>query len=171
VCEVHGARLPVVKAAAKRRLAADEVARTIAQAYGNHVPPVDPGEALLQLVAWKHAEVVYLRSKVAELTEWNITWGLTKTTTGGENAGDTEEAKPNLWWTMLQQAQDQLATYAATALKAGVDERRVRIAEQQGDLVVAVIRRILDDLHLTDEQAALVPVVVPKHFRLIQEAV
>jgi hypothetical protein len=68
---------------------------------------------------------------------------------------------------MLQQASDRLASYAAAALKAGVEERRVRLAEQQGALVAQAIRNILDALHLTPAQLELVPTVVPAQLRLI----
>ena len=53
------------------------------------------------------------------------------------------------------------------AIKAGVEERRVRLAESQGELVAGVIRAILSDLGLTVEQQALVGEVVPRHLRLL----
>jgi hypothetical protein len=71
---------------------------------------------------------------------------------------------------MLTDAQDRLAKYAAAALKAGVEERRVKLAEDQGALVARVIRSILDQLNLTSDQQALVPEVVPAQLRLLTAA-
>jgi hypothetical protein len=68
---------------------------------------------------------------------------------------------------MLVQAQDKLADYATAALKAGVEERRVRLAENQGALVAQAIRQVLDQLNLTPTQQELVPTVVPAALRLI----
>jgi hypothetical protein len=51
------------------------------------------------------------------------------------------------------------------AIRAGIEERRVRLAEQQGALVADVIRKILGDLELTPEQAAKAGEVVPIRLR------
>jgi hypothetical protein len=66
---------------------------------------------------------------------------------------------------MLERSSDRLATYAAAALKAGVEERRVRLAEAQGAAVAAAIRSILDQLQLTPTQQGLVPTIVPTVLR------
>jgi hypothetical protein len=51
------------------------------------------------------------------------------------------------------------------AISAGIEERRVKLAEAQGALLNDVIRRILARLDLTGEQSALLPVVVPEELR------
>ncbi len=79
----------------------------------------------------------------------------------------TQEAVPSIWYTLYSRERDHLVKVAAAAIKAGVEERKVRLAEQQGDLVALVIRRILTDLHLTPQQIDLVPTVVPMHLRAI----
>ena len=43
----------------------------------------------------------------------------------------------------------------------------MKLAEQQGILVAAVVRRILTRLNLTDDQLALVPTVVPEELRTL----
>ncbi len=106
-CLSHGAAAPQTRAAAAARVEEQraEVAlrRGLAAAYGEHVPDVDPAEAMLRAVSWKHAEVLALRAKVAELDDRERVWGLTKTTTV-EEGSDTQGAKPNLWWTVLRTA-------------------------------------------------------------------
>jgi hypothetical protein len=94
-------------------------------------------------------------------------WGVTKKKTGGEDFGTTEEAVPNIWLKLYQAERAHLVSVCAQAIKAGIEERRIRLAESQGELVAHAIRAILADLGLSAEQQALVPEVVPRHLRLI----
>ncbi len=72
---------------------------------------------------------------------------------------------------LWQRERTHLRKLCEAAIRAGVEERRVRLAEKDGARVVAVIRGILDDLHLTAEQLAKVPHVVPARLRsLLEEA-
>ena len=50
-------------------------------------------------------------------------------------------------------------------IAAGVEERRVKLAEAQGSLLNDVIRRILARLSLSPDQSALLPLVVPEELR------
>lgn len=65
---------------------------------------------------------------------------------------------------------DRCANFATKAIAAGLAERQVRLAEQQGILIVATIRSILTDLNLTPEQQTLVGEVVPRHLRALTGA-
>ena len=168
VCASHGGKSPQVKAAAARRLAEQEAAKA-ARLFAAPVD-IDPARALVELVQWTAGEVAYWREQVRALADGNpdaLTWGITREKQGGEDHGTTLEAKPNVAYLMLTDAQDRLAKYAAAALKAGVEERRVKLAEDQGALVAQVIRSILDQLNLTSEQQARVPEVVPAQLRLL----
>jgi hypothetical protein len=55
---------------------------------------------------------------------------------------------------------ERCANFAAKAVAAGLNERIVRVAEAQGQLLADVIKAILDRLDLTPEQQKLAPVVV-----------
>src|SRR5690625_228354 len=168
VCRSHGGAAPRVKAAAARRRAQAEAAKALAL-FGAP-KDVEPSQALLDLVHWTAGEVEYWREQVRALAEQDpaaLTWGKTREKTGGQDVGDTYEAKPHVAYVMLYAAQDRLAQYATAALKAGVEERRVRLAESQGSLVADVIRRILDALGLDERQRELVPQVVPAQLRLL----
>lgn len=169
VCGAHGGKSVAAKAAAGRRVTEAKASRQLADAlrdaYGDHVPQVDPADAMLHAVSWKYAEVRALRAYVAELDPTERVWGVTKEKTGGDDAGTTEEARPNIWWQMLRTAEDQLVKYAAAARAAGCDERRVRLAEGQGQLVAGVIRAVLARLNLSDQQRALIGTVVPEELR------
>lgn len=165
VCYLHGGSARQVKAAAADRIAhataTAEAARFAART------DIHPAEALIELVHYQAGIVTYWRTRVEDVTDQDLTWGTTKTKTGGDDHGTTQEAKPHIAYTLLVEAQDKLATYAAAALKAGVDERRVRLAETQGAAVAHAIRAILDALNLTPDQQALVPTIVPAQLRAL----
>jgi hypothetical protein len=57
---------------------------------------------------------------------------------------------------------------SAVLLQHGVDELALQIEQQAVTDLVSVIRGILDDLHLTAEQQARVPEVVPSRLRALQ---
>jgi hypothetical protein len=162
-CRLHGGASPNAIAKAAERLADQAAARELARIGRKR--DVHPAEALLELVQWQAGLVDYWRAEVADLEAEDLTWGKTREKVGGDDRGTTYEAAPHIAYTLLVQAQDKLADYASRALKAGVEERRVRVAEQTGQLVAEVIRAILSELNLTSEQQHLVGEVVPKHLR------
>ena len=174
VCRFHGGAAKQVKAAAARALALEEAQRQAALFGAPR--DVDPSQALLDLVHWSAGEVEFWRGKVRELAATDqraLTWGETKVEQGTDKGQPkdvtTSEGKPHVYYMMLYAAQDRLAQYATAALRAGVEERRVRLAEQQGDLVATAIRRILTALELSPAQEALVTKIVPRELRAITE--
>ncbi|HET7398979.1 MAG TPA: HGGxSTG domain-containing protein [Intrasporangium sp.] len=169
-CANHGGKSPKAQAKARERLAVQAAEREVARLGARR--DIHPAEALLELVHWTAGEVDYWRARVVDLADTNedaLTWGRSSETDkgSGEFPGTetTSEAAPNIAYRMLTDASNRLAAYAAAALKAGVDERRVRLAESQGQLVAEVIRGILADLQLTPEQQTLVGTVVPTRLR------
>ena len=58
---------------------------------------------------------------------------------------------------------DRSAKHAKLALDAGIEERKVRIAEAQGELLASVIKAILGDLDLNKKQQADAPAIVRRH--------
>ena len=169
VCKWHGGNSPRAQAAATQRLATIAAAEQVAR-LGVRVT-IHPAEALIDLVHWTAGEVAYWRGIVVELEQQGghkaLTWGVTKEKSGGDDFDTTQEAKPHIAYVMLRDASDRLASYAGAALKAGVDERRVKLAEQHGALVADVIKGVLAALNLTPEQQALVPTIVPQQLRLL----
>ena len=165
-CRMHGGASPRAQAAAERRLAEAAATRELTR-LGVTRRDIHPAEALIELVQFTAGEVDFWRTRVSELDEDAFTWGVTREKSGGDDHGTTKEAKPNIAYVMLERASDRLASYAAAALKAGVEERRVRLAESQGALVAQAVRQILDQLHLTPTQLELVPTVVPAALRTI----
>lgn len=177
VCAYHGANTPQARAAAEARLAEQEATKQV-KTLGLALD-ITPTDALLQEVQWTAGHVQWLREKVQEIDEHELVWGKTRVKEGGEDRGVTEEAKPNVWLALYQSERDHLVKVCSAALRAGVEERKVRLAESQGDLVVAVIRRILDGLlaalltaGLSDERlnaawTTAVADIVPRELRAI----
>jgi len=178
VCVAHGGRAPQVKAAAARRQEEESARRQAARLGLSR--EVAPGEALLEEVRRCAGLVDFFEQRVVELHDKDeqlegpksaLVWGVTEETeiTGGPMHGSTSksEAAPSVWYVLWTQERDRLVKASTAALKAGVEERRVRLAEQQGALVAAVIRRVLERLGLTVEQQALVGTVVPEELRAL----
>ena len=168
VCRHHGGNAPQVQRKAAENLAA-EAARRAAQTLA---VPIDttPEQALIDEVKRAAGMVAFYQARIEEVDEADrdaLVWGMTKHDTSGEFPGPTYEATPNTWLQLWNQERDRLVRVSAAAIKAGIEERRVKLAEQEGALVAAVIRRILDSLNLTPEQSALVPVIVPKELRAL----
>ncbi len=145
VCATHGGSAPQVQRKAAERLAQMEQARTV-ELWGGRLD-VNPAEALLELVQTKAAEVAYWRYRTSLLVDAESglpLWGVTKTKTGGDDYGTTEEARPPVEYTMLQAAERDLASYSAAALRAGVEQVMVQVAQVQASQVLDLVNRVLD---------------------------
>lgn len=173
-CRLHGGNTP----SHRRRAERAEAERAVAT-YGLPVE-VDPREALLQEVHRTAGHVAWLGQLVAEL-EHGGTGYRQETVIDGEEereiyvplsglkqlSRDGKFEKPAVWLEIYQQERRHLREVCRDAVNAGVAERAVQLAEQQGAALAGAIRAILADLSLTPEQMALVPAVVPKHLRAV----
>lgn len=173
---------------AKQRLA-EEKARKAVVTLG--LPrAVSPADALLEEVHRTAGHVEWLAQKVRELDtggegagEHALVWGTTKVVDkgSGESPGvdTTEESRPSVWYTLYAQERDRLVKVCEAALRAGVEERRVRLAESQGQLVGGLVQRVLGALfdrlvaegvapdRLREVWAAAVAEIVPREFRAL----
>lgn len=151
VCATHGGKAPQVRAAAERRLAAAEAERA-AVTFG--LPrDVDPHAALLEELHRTAGHVSWLSTLVAELDREN----LSQYTEAGR--------RPSVWVELYQTERKHLAAVATACLRAGIEERRVEIAQQQADVLVAVLRGVLADLGVADRPD--VNQVVARHLRAV----
>lgn len=173
VCGIHGGKNPRNFAAAARRISEAKAAKLVTT-YGLKIETTAT-DALLEEVQWTSGHVAWLRERVQEIAEGTLlddeesplVWGVTRKKTGGEDRGITEEAAPSIWLKLYQQERAHLVKVCTEAIRAGIEERRVKLAEQQGALVAKAINAILNDLNLTPEQAAKVPDIVPRHLRAL----
>ena len=151
VCATHGGSAPQVRAAAQARLAAREASAEAArqvESWGGRLD-VNPAEALLELVQGKAAEVAYWNWRVAGLSDGERAGLLVAETQDGvgpQGPVDTTTRKvaPHVFVVMLHKAQDQLASFSAAALRAGVDEALVRLATVQASAVVDLVRAAVE---------------------------
>lgn len=165
VCATHGGSAPQVKAAAERRLL-ERQALLAVESFG--LPrEVDPHEALLEELHRTAGAVSWLGAVVADLERGEITWGRTSVTKGGPQAGTTHAAGVNVWVQLWQAERKHLLDVAKACASAGIEERRIRLAESSGQVLAGVVRAVLDRLGLSTEQRELVSVVVPEEFRRI----
>lgn len=145
---------------------AEAKARQAVQTYGRKIETTAV-EALLDEVKWTAGHVAYLRSKVREIEEHDLVWGTIRVKEGGDDRGTTEEAAPNVWLKLYQAERAHLVKVCSEAIRAGIEERRVKLAEQQGELVAEVIRAILADLDLSAEQQERAPEIAARHLRAL----
>lgn len=162
-CKLHGGSTWTVSKGSHLRLVERRM-REQMQTYGAPLE-VSPADALLSVVHRTAGHVKWLADCIAELDPEVLTWGVTQTKSGGQDAGTTEAAEPHVLLKLYQQERDRLIKASAEAIRCGIEERRVKLAESQGALVAGVIRAILGDLGLTAEQQAMVSEVVPRRLR------
>ncbi|WP_218579043.1 hypothetical protein [Phytohabitans houttuyneae] len=172
VCIKHGGKAPQVRAAANERLG-ERRAQAAVATFG--LPrQIDPRDALLEEVYRTAGAVDWLGEKVRELDPADAVWGRTEEVdkTSGEFPGtDTKfAAAPNIWVELWQKERKHLLDVCKAAIAAGIEERKVRLAEQQGALLAGVIKGILGDLDLSPEQQQKVATVVPLHLRAVAQA-
>jgi hypothetical protein len=164
-CKLHGGSMQNHKTAAITTQARRDVVLFGARR------DIHPADALLELVQWTAGEVDYWRHRVRLLDEDALTWGVTRVKEGGDDRGTTEEAKPNVAYVMLVDASNRLEKYSTAALKAGVDERRVRLAEQQGTLLHGVLVAVLGELGHDVAPGSAAAQVILRHMAPLREAV
>ena len=171
VCQWHGAATPAAQAKAAR-IVERQAAELAAQRIGVPVQTT-PQQALLDEVQRAAGMVAYYGARVEEIANENpnrLVNGTTKIENReGFQAGRTStvETAPNVWLTLWNEERDRLARVSTAAIRAGIEERRVELAEHQGLMIAAVIRRILDRLNLDDTQRVLVGEVVPAELRAL----
>lgn len=115
----------------------------------------DPGMALLEEVHRAAGHVAWLEEKVRGLEESELVWGtvmVAQEERSGGQGGDyalvrTENRSTiNTWWELYRKEREHLSKVALAALKAGIEERRVRIAERGVDALELALTAALTDL-------------------------
>jgi hypothetical protein len=155
VCRTHGGAAPQVRAAAERRQAEAAARRVLAELSVE--PVTDPFTALMrlagQVVSWQEATAALVNE--LESVRYRA-------------ANGAEQLRAEI--SLYERSMDRAVTVLAAIAKLGIEERLVRVTEQQGALVAQVIRAILGELRLTPEQQARVPEIVPRHLRALRSA-
>lgn len=174
-CKVHGGALQSVKQAWSGRFVELQAQRQLAK-FASPVRDADPEQTLLDLVSEAAGNVAWLGRVVAELAAQDApegegspftVGGLWRRAGGGYSeggslfgpiidvdkdgtehvVGEQERAMVKLYG----QWADRLAKYAKAALDAGIEKRRVEMAERQGESIVVVINNVLVKMGLDGE--------------------
>jgi hypothetical protein len=136
---------------------------------------VDPHDALLEEIARTAGHVDFLAGVIRSMSPGALVWGVTggsATVEKGVKADKvtdstatvlTEGAGINTWLTLYHQERVHLVNVCKTAIGCGIEERRVRIAEQQGAMLASVIQAILGDLGVATDPR--VPEIVGRRLR------
>lgn len=167
VCSAHGGLTPgaLVSRANRKALARirAEAARHVT--YGRLVD-VSPAEALLEEVKWTAGHVAWLRREVQRFTPTELSWGrseeVVKGATEFEGTDVTFRAVPPVLLQEYQRERKHLVETCVAAIRSGVQERMVRLAEQEGAMLVQIFDRVFDRLGLSGRQWDLVRTVVPE---------
>jgi hypothetical protein len=153
-CGFHGGREESRFARKRRTLAKRHAEGYVERKFGD--PRwIDPGYALLEEVARSAGHVAFLEKRVNELEEsqlvWNEVMDAWETKNGGGPTGDytmrRQEARAEIskWWELYERERKHLATVSAAALKAGVEERRLRLAERAAEALDDMLGNLMRD--------------------------
>lgn len=169
VCPRHGGHAPQVIAAAERRRQARDAVLAL-ESFGVPIE-TDPQSALLDELYRTVGAVAWLGAIVAGLDRAEIGWGVTEAVdkASGEFPGTdtTRAARPNVWVSMWQAERKHLVDVSSACLKAGIEERMLRVAEGQAMALAAVISAVLGRLELSPGQQELVPGVVAEELQAV----
>lgn len=147
VCRFHGGHAPQVLAAVERRKREAELARA-AQTYGAPIG-IPAAEAMQDLIDRTYGNLRYVVAIMASLTEDDL-------------------RADSFWLERYDAERDRLAKLGKSVLDAGIAERQVRLAEDQGRQLANVLRDVLADVFgLLGEAGVSVDVLV----RIQREAV
>jgi hypothetical protein len=165
-CRLHGGASPLAEISG-----AVQLARREAVVMGSPLD-VEPHVAILECIRIAAGEVRYASEQIAALGEDDAAGAIVTTVErygGGEEngGGETRHGPPalHIWIVARHQAMDRLVDYSKVAIAAGIEERRVKLAEQQGALLAQAIRGILAELGVADRPE--VPAVVRRHLTVI----
>lgn len=156
-CRMHGGLMPNVAQHAHEQRMIEEATKTL-KMYGEPIDK-DPQEALLDLVHRTAGHVAWLGDYISKFEDAKF---LKQVTEGG--------ILPSVWIRMYQDERALLMQISKAAVAAGVAEREVRLKEEQGRLLAAVIQAILTDAEfdLTPLQRIAAPKIVRRHLLSIE---
>lgn len=139
--------------------------------------PVDihPHDAILMAMRFAVGEVLYCDAQVARLSEEELFEVPRRQTvaqmTDGHFEVIEEKRDPELisrWIRLRNGAADRAAKYAEMALRCGVEEAKVKIAEQEANLVSRYFETVLSEINLTPDQFKRVGPAMRKNLQLLE---
>jgi hypothetical protein len=154
-CKLHGGCVPH-----HRKQAMKLFAKLGVKEFGLPVN-VDPHTALLEELHRTAGIVAFYEARIRELEEGQLHGPV------GGGALSIPREEPHVWIRLHQEERSHLVNVAAVCIKSGIEERRIKIAEQQGQLLAGVIRGVLEQLKV-DTASAQVRAVIREHLTTIE---
>lgn len=148
-----------VSTAASRRREVDNI-RTRAR-FAQFVIPADmgPAEILVDEMRRSAGFVFWIEAKLSEWDDQLI--DLQQENYDDKGALQTATTNSALWLAVWQREREHLAKVAKLCLDAGVEERLVKLAEQQAEVMFGLINQAFDALELTQDQQKKAITVLP----------
>lgn len=169
------------------KAAAVEIAKRECNLLGLPVVDINPADALLGEVKRTWRNIVALEALLAEVpthpapdkmvppgesSDGHAYWERGEPGLYGRtyhvSGIPTGEAKLNILLVWLNDERKHLVVATTAALRAGIDERQVRLAEQQGEQMAEILRGVLTDLGVLNHPEAAT--VVRRHLQLAAAA-
>lgn len=156
-CHKHGATAKHVAAKAKKRIERAKL-EALMVTLGEPVEGMDTVERVEERIAARHGHVRWLLARVRDMEPEALVWGTTKTVRGDVVVGtgpgasldkattDTEEAKPSVWYALYREASLDFEKLCVAAIAAGLEQRRVELAERDSDIWVRMIDGVLREM-------------------------
>lgn len=171
VCRSHGGKAPQNLAKAAERVERERAEQEIIKLAAKFTDPVDgddrdPAEIVSEQIRYQYRFVRWLRTRVEALGLGEWIWGQTKDKIGGDDGGSTYEAKPHAWVVLYREESRELTKLCLDAVKAGFEERRVRLAEQDAEIWVRMMDGLLTDLG-HDPEDPKTAAIVERHLRAV----
>lgn len=104
---------------------------------------VTPWEAILKSVRLAAGRVAWVDEQLARAVR--------ESTTGANDGGEPDDGHVRAWLAESRKERTLMARFAKAAVDAGVAERQVRNAELEGQIIAAVVGRVIDRLDLSPE--------------------
>ena len=143
---------------------------------------INPHDAILECIRITAGEVAYASERISELKADEAVGYIELTTRrplkeekGAEDPSvEVEEVRQespqlHIWIKVRQAAMDRLVNYSAVAIKAGIEERQIRLVERIGEQLSSVFERVISAIEdLTEAQRAQALVAYAEQLRLLE---
>lgn len=173
-CKYHGGKT-LGHAIQAQKILLEKALRT----YGIPVVGITPEEALLGELERTAGAVQWLEERIGTMQPESLVWGrhqakqlgarqLVDEDERAEIIADmgrdlyeiTEQAGLSAWVQLYLKERMHLTKIAAIAIKAGLEERKINLAERQGSQLRVVLTTVFAELQLTDAQMQRVPEIL-----------
>lgn len=133
-----------------RKQAQEEIAKAGVDAFALPIN-IEPHQALMEELHRTAGIVAFYEAQIRDLDDTSQLTGPVGT---AGTALDTDlehhpKAEANIWVRLHQDERAHLVKVAETCIKAGIEERQVKIAEEQGALIANAIKGLLTTLEIS----------------------